>query len=527
MNEPHIWWYVTRASSLIAWVLLTVSVVLGILLSTRVLRKIDNPAWLQDLHRYVSGLALIFVGLHMVSLMLDDFVHFSLAELLIPGATAGSSVSSVQAKTIPIMLGIFAVYLMVAVQATSWLMNKLPRRFWKGLHYSSYVALILVTFHAAFSGTDVSQLWYKSLAIVLIGAASAAVLVRVIIGTKSRPARGPAQRNSGSPGAGETNPAAAARPAITAPAPAGTTRMRISETTVLAKGVLGVRLIPVAGGNLEVWHPGAHVTLYLPNGCERQYSLCGDPAARDHFDIAVLKKRGSTGGSKWIHENAKVGTELEVSPPRNHFELEPATEYVFVAGGIGITPIKAMIESLPPRRKWQLHYFGRSRTTMAFAAELEADYPDRVFVSAADEREADPDIKALVAAPGAEVYCCGPEALMSAVAAHVPEASMHLERFVAVERIAEAASPVVMNLKKSKRQVVAAADESLLDALVRDGVPILGSCKKGLCGTCEVRVLEGQPEHLDSIMDDEEKDELHIMYPCVSRSRTPELTLDL
>ena len=86
MNEPHIWWYVTRASSVIAWVLLTGSVVLGILLSTRVMRKIDNPAWLQDLHRYVSGLALIFVGLHMVSLMLDDFVHFSLAELLIPGA---------------------------------------------------------------------------------------------------------------------------------------------------------------------------------------------------------------------------------------------------------------------------------------------------------------------------------------------------------------------------------------------------------------------------------------------------------
>jgi ferredoxin-NADP reductase/DMSO/TMAO reductase YedYZ heme-binding membrane subunit len=527
MNEPHIWWYVTRASAVIGWVLLTGSVVLGILLSTRVMRKIDNPAWLQDLHRYMSGLALIFVGLHMVSLMLDDFVHFSLAELLIPGATAGSSVSSVQANTIPIVLGIFAFYLMVAVQSTSWLMNKLPRRLWKGIHYSSYVAFILVTFHAAFSGTDVSELWYQSLSIALIAAAAGAVIVRVIVGNKSRPARVPTEQSSAAKRAGATSSAAPPRPPATPVVPAGTTRMRISEATVLAKGVLGVRLIPVAGGNLDVWHPGAHVTLYLPNGLERQYSLCGDPAARGHFDIAVLKKRGSTGGSKWIHENAKVGTELEVSEPRNHFELEPAAEYVFVAGGIGITPIKAMIESLPPRRTWQLHYFGRSRSTMAFAAELEADFPDRVFISAADERQADPDIKSLVAAPGAEVYCCGPEALMSTVAAHVPEASMHLERFVAVERIADVVSSVVMNLKKSKRQVVAAADESLLDALVRDGVPILGSCKKGLCGTCEVRVLDGQPEHLDSIMDDEEKDALHIMYPCVSRSRTPELTLDL
>ena len=526
MNEPHIWWYVTRASAIIAWVSLTGSVVLGILLSTRVMRKIDNPAWLQDLHRYMSGLALIFVGLHMVSLMLDDFVHFSLAELLIPGATAGSSVSSVQANTIPIVLGIFAFYFMVAVQGTSWLMNRLPRRLWKGIHYSSYAAFILVTFHAAFSGTDVSELWYQTLSIVLIAAATGAVLVRVIVGNRTRSAR-PASTTVASTASSQATTSASARPSPATAAPAVTTRMRVTETKILAKGVLGVRLAPVAGGNLDVWHPGSHVTLYLPNGLERQYSLCGDPAERGHFDIAVLKKRGSTGGSKWIHENLTVGTEIEVSAPRNHFDLEPAAEYVFVAGGIGITPIKAMIESLPPKRKWKLHYFGRSRTTMAFAAELEADFPDRVFISAADERDADPDIRAIVAVPGAEVYCCGPEALMSTVAAYVPEASMHLERFVAVERAASIATAVVMNLKKSKRQVVAAADESLLDALVRDGVPILGSCKKGLCGTCEVRVVDGQPEHLDSIMDDAEKDELHVMYPCVSRSRTPELTLDL
>jgi len=524
MNEPHIWWYVTRASSVIAWVLLTGSVVLGILLSTRVMRKIDNPAWLQDLHRYVSGLALIFVGLHMVSLMLDNFVHFSLAELLVPGATAGSSVSSVQAKTLAVTLGVLAFYLLVAVQVTSWFMNKLPRKFWKGVHYSAYGALVLVTFHAAFSGTDVPQLWYKTLSIVLIGAAAGAILVRVIVGNRTRPVRSAVAATDAH--SREQKPTAL-RSVPAATIPADTTRMRVTETKVLAKGVLGVRLVPVTGGNLDVWHPGAHITLYLPNALERQYSLCGDPAERGHFDIAVLKKRGTTGGSKWIHENVKVGTELEVSQPRNHFELEPAAEYVFVAGGIGITPIKAMIESLPPKRKWQLHYFGRSRSSMAFAAELEADFPERVFISAADERDADPDIRAIVTVPGAEVYCCGPEALMSAVAVHVPEASFHLERFVAVERAAATATAVVMNLKKSRRTVVAAANETLLDALVRDGIPILDSCKKGLCGTCEVRVINGQPEHLDSIMDDAEKDELRIMYPCVSRSRTSELTLDL
>ncbi|CAB4888304.1 MAG: 2Fe-2S iron-sulfur cluster binding domain-containing protein [Actinobacteria bacterium] len=526
MNEPHIWWYVTRASSVIAWVLLTGSIVLGILLSTRVMRKVDNPAWLQDLHRFVSGLALIFVGLHLVSLMLDEFVHFSLAEILIPGATANSTVTSIQAKTIPVTLGVLALYLMIAVQATSWFMNKLPRRFWKGIHYSAYAALVLVMFHAGFSGTDVGQLWYKSLSIILIGSAAAATLIRVIVGNRTRPARREAAAVTPSGAAGGTSAKASGR---TAPneLPDGTTRMRVSDVRVLAKGVLGLRLVPVAGGNLNVWRPGSHVTVYLPNGLERQYSLCSDPADRDHFDIAVLKKRGSSGGSKWIHENVMVGTELEVSLPRNHFELEPASDYIFIAGGIGITPIKAMIESLPPRRKWQLHYFGRSRTTMAFASELEAEFGDRVSVSAADERDTDPDLGALVTSTTAQVYCCGPESLMSSVAAHVPPAHMHLERFVAVERSAAEPTSVVLNLKKSRRSIVAGADESLLDALVREGLPVLGSCEKGLCGTCEVRVLEGVPEHLDSIMDDAEKDELHIMYPCVSRSQTPELTLDL
>ena len=129
MNDPHIWWYLTRASALIAWVLMTMSVLWGILLSTRVMRRIDNPAWLQDLHRYLGGLTLLMVALHMVTLMLDGWLKFSITETLVPFAT--------DFKPLAVALGIIAFYILFAVQGTSLIMNKLPRKFWKGLHYSA------------------------------------------------------------------------------------------------------------------------------------------------------------------------------------------------------------------------------------------------------------------------------------------------------------------------------------------------------------------------------------------------------
>jgi ferredoxin-NADP reductase len=261
---------------------------------------------------------------------------------------------------------------------------------------------------------------------------------------------------------------------------------------------------------------------------QRQYSLCGDPAERDHFDIAVLKTRHSEGGSEFIHANLTPGMTLEVSGPLNHFELEPASEYLFVAGGIGITPIKAMIESLPERRQWRLLYAGRSRTTMAFLDELLQRYPTRITVHARDEQDADLDIASLVVDTEAQVYCCGPESLMSSVAAFVPAAQMHSERFVAVERVSDVAAQAIdVTCRKSKKEFVVGADQSILEAMEANGIPVLGSCRKGVCGTCEVRVAEGKPVHLDSVMPDEEKDSLRVMYPCVSRAEGTQLVLDV
>ncbi|TFB91286.1 2Fe-2S iron-sulfur cluster binding domain-containing protein [Cryobacterium algoricola] len=530
MNDPHIWWYISRASAVIGWALMTLSVVWGILLSTRVMRQIDNPAWLQDLHRYFGGAAIVMVAVHMVTLMLDGWLHLNIAEVLVPFTS--------HFKALPVALGVTAFYLLIAVQGTSLLMRFLPRRFWKVVHYSSYATLILVSFHAAFSGTDVGTSWYRVVSIALILLAMLAVVLR-LVATK---------RGSGAVAGRAADAARGIRPA---PALPETRTMRVAAVTRVADGVLGIRLVPVprAGSQPELlpaWHPGAHITLHLPNGLERQYSLCGDPAERSHLDIAVLQTETSRGGSAWIHANVAPGLVLEVSGPLNHFDLEPAAAYLFIAGGIGITPIMGMIESLPARRDWKLVYLGRSRSTMAFLDELLERYPDRVEVFARDEQLVQPEASELLIhafgglgtldappargdfAARADVYCCGPESLMQAVAALVPRERMHFERFIAVDReSAQGPQAVTVTCARSDVTFEVEAGESILDALENNGMPILGSCRTGVCGTCEVRVVTGTPDHLDSVMDDDEKDSLRVMYPCVSRATSAELVLDI
>ncbi|TFB77411.1 2Fe-2S iron-sulfur cluster binding domain-containing protein [Cryobacterium glaciale] len=501
MSDPHLWWYVSRASAMIAWALMTASVLWGILLSTRVMRRVDNPAWLQDLHGYLGGTSLVMVGLHMVSLMIDSWLSFTAAEVLVPFATAF--------KPLPVALGILAFYLLVAVQGSSLLLKRLPRKFWKGLHYASYATLLLVSFHAGFSGTDVGSLWYKIVSITLISVAAIAVTLRIVAGRRG----GSARRTDAAPTSTPLQPIPRT--------------MVVASATGLADGIVGIRLELPDWGVLPVWPPGSHITLHLPSGLQKQYSLCGDPANRNQYDVAVLRTADSAGGSSWIHENLVPGMSLSVSGPMNHFELEPAADYLFIAGGIGITPIKAMIQSLPAGRAWKLVYAGRSRQTMAFVAELEAQYPQRMIVHASDENLRGLDLDVILGPSTAQIYCCGPESLLNAVAARVPAARLHLERFVPLERMARPAAPIQVACRKSHLEFTVAAEESLLDALESHGVPILGSCRKGICGTCEVRVAEGRPEHLDSVLDDTEKDALGVMYPCVSRSLTPALVLNI
>lgn len=512
MNDPHLWWYVTRASAVLAWVIMTAAVLWGIVLSTRVFRGADNPAWLQDLHRYLGGTALVLSLIHMVSLVLDPWLAMPIDQLLIPLIA--------EYRPLPVALGIVAFYVLAAVQLTSLVKNRLPQRLWKAVHYLSYVAVLAVAVHGAYAGTDAGAAWYQAVATVIVTASVLALVVHIIM-ARRRPGRAPAGSDALSgtvPSLGEANPSD----------PLAVTRMRIVGKHPVADGVVRLRFARVDGRPIEPWYAGAHITLRLPVGVERQYSLCSDPADRDHVDIAVLRAEPTGVGSAYLHDGAALGDELDVIGPRNHFPLEAAHDYLFIAGGIGITPIRAMIEALPPTRAWRLLYLGRRRSEMAFARELEREYGDRVRVVAGDERAERLDLGAEIRATTADVYACGSTRLLDDVVAATSVERCHVERFIAIDRGVDVErAPVVVTTRRTGRRIEVPADQSILSALQNAGVAPATSCGTGVCGTCETRVLAGTPQHFDSVMADADKDEIGVFYPCVSRATTPELVLDL
>ncbi len=285
-------------------------------------------------------------------------------------------------------------------------------------------------------------------------------------------------------------------------------------------------------GTLPHWSPGAHIDVVLPGGIERQYSLCGSPSARGTWRIGVLRERE---GSVWLHENAHVGETLRVRGPANHFLFAPTAgrSYVFVAGGIGITPILPMIEAADAAGvAWTLLYVGRSRATMAFVDELEARYGERVEVFAGDEgRRLDIDERLGTPVARTVVYACGPARLLDALDATMsvwPRGSLHVERFEAkVLGPPVWSEPFEVDLMMSGLTVTVPPDRSILDVIEENGIVVPSSCRVGTCGTCEVAVVDGEIEHRDSVLSPEEQDANRSMMPCVSRAACQRITLEL
>lgn len=300
---------------------------------------------------------------------------------------------------------------------------------------------------------------------------------------------------------------------------------------VVAPGVVTLRIAPVDHSPTSVWEPGAHLDLHLASGTVRQYSLSGDPADRHGYDIAVLREPDGRGGSIEVHE-LEVGSPVGIGGPRNNFPLVDAPSYLVIAGGIGITPLIPMIEHLNVAgRPWELLYRGRSRPTMPFADELATRYPDRVQILPSDSTPR-PDLTTLLAAlpPGCAVYCCGPQTLMDAVAEAMttacPHGSLHLERFAATAKDDSTNRPFQVVLPRAGVTVEVPADRSMLECM-RVALPdVPASCETGLCGSCEMRVLAGRPEHRDDILEGASRERTDLVYPCVSRSRDNLLVLD-
>jgi ferredoxin-NADP reductase len=295
-----------------------------------------------------------------------------------------------------------------------------------------------------------------------------------------------------------------------------------------ADGVLALTLRHPLGEELPAWEPGAHIDVVLGPGLERQYSLCGDPADRTAWRIAVLREPDGRGGSAHVHQELRQGDKVGVRGPRNHFALEPAPRYRFVAGGIGITPILPMLAEAESRgAEWSLLYGGRSRNSMAFTEEL-SRYGERVTVAPQDETGLLDLASVLDDVPeDTLVYCCGPGPLLDAVEARCPAGRLHVERFAPKEQETGENTGFEVELAQTGRTVPVAPDVSVLDAVRAAGVEVLFSCTEGTCGTCETDVLEGAPDHRDSVLTDEERAAGETMMICVSRCRGKRLVLDL
>ena len=319
-------------------------------------------------------------------------------------------------------------------------------------------------------------------------------------------------------------------------APLGYFPAEILEMTREAEQVVSLTLAIPAELVDQPWRPGAHVEVLIGGEHLRHYSISASPQFPGTWRIAVLDLPEGRGGSSYMH-SLEVGGYVDVAAPRNHFELDLSSEnYLFIAGGIGITPILSMVEAAEVAGvNWRLLYFGGSRPAMAFLDEL-SQFGDKVIYLAKSELgpvDLEQTLDATLAAAGmpriyAQVYACGPARLLDALGElEFMPGQLHTERFLALElEYGEEERSFIVELKDG-REIEVAVDETIIDAVEAAGVVVNSSCREGVCGTCETRVRAGIPDHRDAVLSDEEHASNKIMTICVSRSLGDRLVLDL
>ncbi|BBZ05681.1 ferredoxin [Mycolicibacterium chitae] len=306
----------------------------------------------------------------------------------------------------------------------------------------------------------------------------------------------------------------------------------IARREELSDGVVRITLKRGDDRRFPTWLPGAHVDLVLEADLVRQYSLCSDPEDRSTLEVAVLREPCSRGGSAYVHDKLLPGDSVRIRGPRNHFPLIDAAEYLFIAGGIGITPILPMVRGIAQSEKpWRLFYGGRSRTSMPFLADLIDRHGDHVDIRAQDEAGL-LDLDTALGAPreGVAIYCCGPEGLLKAVEERCrlwPPGALHVERFAPkVADPAARAASFQLELARSGQTLTVPANRTIVDVMDEAGITVPVSCREGTCGTCETAVLAGAPDHRDSILTEDERAANDVMFVCVSRSNTDVLRID-
>lgn len=312
--------------------------------------------------------------------------------------------------------------------------------------------------------------------------------------------------------------------------------VRVARVTREAEAVIALELVRDDGAKLPPWLPGSHIDVVLPSGKLRQYSLCGDPDKFDSYRIAILREADGRGGSAELHGVARPGLRLNIGKPRNRFPFFDADDYLFIAGGIGVTPLLPMAQAAARGgRSWRFVHGGRSRASMAFGDEL-ADLSGGLFETVAQDVAGHPDIDALLRAltPETLVYACGPAAMLAAVEVaarrHGVADRLHVERFTVPVADPSAAPPVnrafEVVLARSGRTLPVPAGVSLGSVLRAARADVSFSCEEGYCGTCETRVIAGDPDHRDSVLSPADRARNASMMVCVGRARSARLVID-
>lgn len=292
---------------------------------------------------------------------------------------------------------------------------------------------------------------------------------------------------------------------------------------------------PLHGGEVPAFTAGAHVDLRLPNGMVRQYSIASSELDRKRYLLGIKRDAASRGGSQFLHDALRVGELLRVSLPRNNFPLVDAAPHaVFIAGGIGITPIRCLIDRANRiGQTWELHYGVRRREQAVFLSELEA-LPGRVHLHVDNDHGGRPlDLGPILAAAprGAHLYCCGPAPMLDAYQAQTaawPGEQVHLERFShEPPPAADVTAGFTVELARSKRRVAVPPGKTILEALRDADIAVSYSCEQGICGACETPVLAGEPDHRDALLSEGEKAAGKTMMICCSLSRSEVLVLDI
>lgn len=299
-------------------------------------------------------------------------------------------------------------------------------------------------------------------------------------------------------------------------------RMQVAARRALTPHIVEFTLVPLHKGALPAFTPGAHVTIEAPSGAMRRYSLVNDGTAPSKYVIAVKREPASRGGSASMHDEAVEGYELNVKAPENDFPMADAPRYLLIAGGIGVTPIYAMASHLKREGKdFNIIYLSRSAGEAAYLEDLTTAFGDRVLVHH-DEGDFDRiyDFWDHFAEPQKlSVYCCGPKPLMDeirAISGHWPEGRVNFEDFKPVEVVRADDEPFEVELRKSGATLTVPANRSILEAIRDAGLNTVSSCESGTCGTCKTRLLEGEADHRDMVLMDEEK--ANNLMICVSRA---------